>query len=65
MTIGAPKLGRERCTCGHQRNLHCGPKWPNADGACVMCEKGCKAFAPADAPDASPDSPASDPPRSR
>ena len=36
---------RTCANCGHQRHLHCGPNWPMADGACVMCEKDCKRYA--------------------
>ena len=35
----------EKCGfCGCSRHLHTEPTWPLANGACLMCEKGCKAF---------------------
>lgn len=34
----------ERCTCGHKRYLHMGPTWPLANGVCIECPKGCKAY---------------------
>lgn len=52
-------------SCGHRRYLHCGPTWPEANGACLMCPTGCKRFVAVDARGASPANQGTARPRSR
>lgn len=35
---------RGRCGCGCWRIVHTGPTWPDANGACTDCPKGCQRY---------------------